>query len=110
MSFDMFDGKIIRARKKLWERQIKLNSFPFINIGINDIFWMNLNYEQVFFDVPELLPEPFLHFYMDDYDFLKALHREENWNNLEEMFTMKVNRVPNIYIPAAHTLMSFFHI
>lgn len=98
------------ARAKMWEYQKRMNCFPDVNVGVNKTCWFNMAKNEISFDVPEKLPQPYLHCYMEDYDLQRIIHRDLHWNNAEVGFRVMFDRVPNVYSPDTHTLLSFFHI
>lgn len=104
------NDKLAKAREKVWFYQNKLECFPDCYLLINRDCWFNFKNPEIYFEMPALLIEPFLHCFIDEYILLKILHKDLHWNDNEVAMGIMFNRVPNIHQPAVHTLMSFFHL
>lgn len=106
--FETLDHQLVKARARLWKAQQRFNCFPNINIIINDSFGFNFSSQDIF-PVFEYRQEPYLKCAIPDQLLSDILTRKAHWNNAEIGCLIRFNRVPNVYLPDVHTLMSFFH-
>lgn len=99
---------LIKARQRLWEKQIKYDYFPQLLMDINGFrfHWADSGVVEGDCD----LLEPYLKCTMPDELLADILRRKAHWNNMEVGCRIRFDRRPNVYLPDVHTLMSFFHL
>jgi UDP-MurNAc hydroxylase len=105
--------RIPAARAGLYQAQKRMNCFMDLNIYIQvgeDAFHFNLNSEDsALLPCPIRFKEPYLQVSMDPGLLLDIINREAHWNSAEVGCHVDFVRVPDVYLPDAHTILSFFH-
>lgn len=101
------------ARAKLWTYQQRFNVFPDLNFSISlPDGCFHFNWQEAassFSETQNELREPYLATSVDPRLLGQILRMEDHWNNAEIGCHIDFVRVPDIYLPDVHVLMSFFH-
>jgi len=103
---------LAQARERLWTWQQKLNFFSELNSYIkvgDEWFWFNWSSPESKF-LQGSFQQPYLKCSMHPNLLKRILLKQSHWNNAEVGCHIDYERVPDIYSPDVHTLLSFLHL
>ena len=83
----------------------------YLELGDGRLFHFNpAMFETEFVDDATMLMQPYLKCTMDPRLLFRILTRDAHWNNAEVGCHIDFHRVPDVYDPDLHTMLSFLHI
>ena len=83
----------------------------YLELGDGRLFHFNpAMFETEFVDDATMLMQPYLKCTMDPRLLFRILTRDAKWNNAEGGCHIDFHRVPDVYDPDLHTMLSFLHI
>lgn len=110
-----FDVLMERACHHIWEKQKRLNWTRDLNIYITvderPAYAFNFardGVQRLVHDSAERT-EPYLECFLTRQLLYSIFTRKSHWNNAEGGLLIEFHRQPDIYVPEAHTLLSFLH-
>lgn len=93
------------GRKNLYKVQERLNCYPDCTVLINGKYILDLNRSRSRED-----SKVYLKAEMDPAILYGILNKKYHWNNAEIGCHIEFHREPDVYLPDAHWIMSYFHV